>query len=379
MHLLIIGGGLAGLAAAHTVYRSAAKDDTLIITVVEPKPYIEVPWATLRAFFDSHVAETSTMPMSKFLAKHPRVTQIRAKATGLTESEVIMDDGQKLSFDVCLVATGARKPMDILNAHVSASTSENEEQALQTRRHALAATGKDIIAASSILVIGGGAIGTELAADIAGFSAIQNGPKPSVTLVHSGDHLVPELRAKGASKVLNMVKQLDVKVHLQEKAIEKDGKWFLESSDQRIEADMVIKTTGVYPSNDFMKADLSSSLDSNGWIKVDDHFRVPGTNGRIFAVGDCCDALQKTGVNAMGSKTVVANNIIKTLSALKKNLSLNSLTGLATKTEGPPVFLITVGPKKGLAQTPLGALTWPLPQLKNKTMFIFRAKMELGL
>ncbi|PXF47190.1 Apoptosis-inducing factor-like [Gracilariopsis chorda] len=379
MHLLIIGGGLAGLAAAHTIHRSAAKDDTLTITVVEPKAYIEVPWATLRAFFDCRVSETCTMPMSNFLAKHPKVTHIRAKVTSLTKSEVTLDNGQKLSFDVCLLATGARKSLDILNAYVSASTSDSEEQALESRRDALAATGKNMFAASSILIIGGGAIGTELAADIAGFSAMQNGPKPSVTLVHSGNHLVPELRAKGATKVLNMVKDMGVKVHLQEKAIEKDGKWFLESSDQPIEADLVIKTTGVYPINDFMKVGLSHSLDDRGWVKVDDHFRVPGTEGRIFAVGDCCDALQKTGVNAMGSKTAVAKNIIKTLRALRQNMSPDFLTGLATKAEGPPVFLITVGPKKGLAQTPFGALTWPLPQLKNRTMFIFRAKMELGL
>jgi hypothetical protein len=63
-------------------------------------------------------------------------------------------------------------------------------------------------------------------------------------------------------------------------------------------------------------------------------------------------------------------------------VGLNSIQitrGLKKVVQGPAVVLATVGPKDGVASTPLGHTQFLLPTLKNKTMFLFRVKSDLGL
>ncbi|KAI0561977.1 Pyridine nucleotide-disulfide oxidoreductase [Gracilaria domingensis] len=379
MHVVVIGGGVAGLAAINALHAKVANDSTISITLVEPKSFIEVTWAAIRAMFDRNMARNTVIPISDFLKKHPAVKHVKAKVKTLEKTAAVLDNSERLEFDVCLVAAGASSDVEFFDPLINPSVSQPEAKSVKGRLAALEASGKSLLAAKSVLVVGGGAIGTEIASDIAGFAALQRGPKPSVTLVHSKAHLVPEFNKTSAAKILRMLQDLGVTVYLNNKAVEKDGKWILESSGQQIETDTVIKAIGVRPQNDFMKSHLANALDEKGWITVDDNFRVPGTAGRIFAVGDCSNSSAKTGAIAMANKNVIATNIFKTICALKEKESLDSVGNLATKVGGPPLFLVTAGPKKGVVQTPLGALTWGLPALKNKTMFIFRLRGQIGI
>ncbi|CAN8071288.1 unnamed protein product [Agarophyton chilense] len=378
MRVIVIGGGVGGLAALHAIHKKVANDTSVSITLVEPKSFIEVPWATIRAMFDVRIANDSTIPMSTFLKKHIGITHVQAKVKTLEKTAVVLDDSQRLDFDVCLVAVGASTVVSFLDPLSSPSSLEPEQQSVKGRRAAMEASGKHLLSAKSVLVVGGGAIGTEIASDIAAFGALQPS-KPSVTLVHSREHLIPEFNSNSAAKILKMLQDLGITVHLNDKAIEKDGKWVLDTSGQQIEADTVIRAVGIFPKNDFMQSNFSQALDDKGWITVDNYYRVPGGEGRIFAVGDCCTALHKSGIDAMASKSAIATNISKTIQALRQNKSLDSLTKLASKVGGPPLFFVTAGPQKGVAQTPLGSITWGLPAFKNKTMFIFRLKSEIGI
>lgn len=370
MHVLIIGGGLAGLAAAASLRKKFPSE--LRLTLIEPKNYIEVPWATIRALFDTQIRQTSTFQLSSWAAKY-NVTQIRASATSLTTTAVTLDNGSILAFDFCIIAAGAITSVPSLARRA-------EEKELEARRARMEADGKRYLNASSVLIVGGGAIGAEFAGDIAGY-ARREGKKVNVTLVHSAGHLVPEFSPKAAAKLKRQLDGLGVRVVLNERAEQKDGKWTLTGSGEVIEADEVIKSIGLQPCNGFLReGGLGSSLDEKGWIKTDDQFRVEGGQGRLFAVGDCCNQLANTGVNAMGQKGVIANNVGLALEALRaKRSSSTNERKMKHKTPGPPVFLVTAGPDSGVLGTPFGATMFLLPAIKNRNMFIFRARAELGL
>lgn len=53
-----------------------------------------------------------------------------------------------------------------------------------------------------------------------------------------------------------------------------------------LEADLVVLGVGVRPATDFLRANESITLESDGSVKTDEHFAVPGLDGNVFALGD---------------------------------------------------------------------------------------------
>lgn len=371
MHVLVVGGGLAGLSSAAKL-RKSMRD--LQITLVEPKAYVEIAWASIRALFDPSVADANLMDLAAWVTKHG-VTHVRSSVISLSRTSAKLANGENIPFDVCLVATGARTNVPALGRGGLVG-----EGTLSERRDMLTKEGKKLLDAGSVLVVGGGAIGAEFAGDIAAY-AQREGKKIAVTLVHSGEHLVPELNVAGGAKVKAKLEKLGVKVALKERAVEKRGVWTLAGSGERIEADQVVMSIGIQPCNGFFEeGGLRSCLNDGGWIKVDQYFRVEGTEGKIFAMGDCCTEQANTGRDAFVNKAIVAQNIRVTMEAIEEKKPLDGLeTSMKSGKPGPPVYVITTGPNGGVAGTPIGNITFLLPGFKNKTMFTFRAKTELGI
>lgn len=377
MNILIIGGGIAGLSAADGIHKHFARDGTVSITIVEPNVYFEVPWASIRAMFDSSMAKKATIPMSAFIAKHPKCRHVRASLSQLSRIAATFDNGESMSYDVCLLATGSRCSYPILNKTRVIPGSLSENEALSSRREELRKEGDSLKSAKSVLVVGGGAIGTEVAGDISGFA--KPGKKPDIRIVHARDHLVPELNDKAAEALHSKIEKLGVTVSINDKAILQNGEWRLESTDEVLKADHVVETVGVTADNGFMKAHFGNSLDEHGWIQVDKHYRVEGGYGKVFAIGDCCNAHQRTGVNALGSKQVIRENIVKTINALKRGTQPEKVTGLLSKGPDLSNFIVTAGPQAGIAQTNIGIVTWPLVNKKNSTMFISKVRKDINI
>ncbi|CDF77461.1 unnamed protein product [Chondrus crispus] len=370
MHVLVIGGGMAGLSAA-VVLRKSMPD--LHITLAEPKAYIEIPWAAIRALFDRAVADANLMDLAAWATKHG-VTHVRSTILSLSLVSAKLATGETIPFDVCLVATGARTKIPALGRELVGEGTLSERREMHVRE------GKQLLEASSVLIIGGGAIGTELAGDLAAY-AKQQDKNVAITLVHAGEHLVPELNPAGAAKVKTKLEKLGVRVVLNERAVEENGAWTLGKSGERLEAERVLEAVGIQPSTAFFKQGLlAACLDEAGWVKVDDYFRVHASDGKIFAVGDCCTALTNTAPNAFNNKKVVAGNIISTLKAIEEKEPLDALNAkMKRKRPAPSVFVVTTGPKSGVARTAIGNDYVLLPALKNKTMLTFKAKSEIGV
>lgn len=361
---------MAGLSAAF-VLRKSMPD--LHITLAEPKAYVEIPWATIRALFDRTVADANLMDLAAWATKYA-VTHVRSTVLSLSLVSAKLATGETIPFDVCLVATGARTKIPALGRQLIG------EGTLIERAGMLEREGKRLLDASSVLIVGGGAIGTELAGDIAAFAKEEN-RAVVVTLVHAGQHLVPELNPVAGSKIKARLEKLGVRVVLNDRAVEENGEWKLGRSSEIVQAERVIRSTGFQPCNAFFKQGLlSTCLDDAGWVKIDDYFRVQNSEGKIFAIGDCCAVLTKTAPNIFNNKKVVAHNIRMTLEAIEEKEPVDGLEHkLRRRRPAPNVMVITVGPKSGIAKTPIGNDSVLLPALKNKTMMTFRAKSELGI
>jgi NADH dehydrogenase FAD-containing subunit len=366
MKVLVIGGGIGGLTAI-TGLRKA--DKTVEIVLVEPKEYFEVAWAAYRSVFDDKMADGSLFDLTAY-CKSKNVQHIKTVVSNLTSEQATLANGETVTFDVAVVSTGSGYKWDACGRGPPNLGNES----LEARKKILKAEGIKLVDAESVLIVGGGLIGTELAGDVA-FYKKEKGKPVNVTLVHSGDHLCPEMSVNAAAMVQRKLEKLGVTVVLSDKASEKDGKMVLEKSGKVVAADEVVLTIGAQPLNQFMDSTL---LNDKGWVEVDDYFRVKGTHGKIFSIGDCCTLLPNSGSQVLGNVPVLGKNIKAVLDAIQAGKSLEEVK-LKKHVHGPEVFVNTVGPKDGVAVTPLFFTQYMLPSFKNKTFLFFKVKGDLGL
>lgn len=377
MNLVILGGSFSGLSVAVALSKAVPRRD-LVITLVEPKAYLEVRWATIRSMFEEAVSKGCTVPLSKIIASHRMIRHVRARASMVQIDSVLLDNGEALFFDVLLIATGSTTGFSALTPDLTPGTHLQEQESIHARRRFLRDTGEKILSSKSVLVIGGGPVGTEIAADIAAYSK-RRGRQIRVTLIDTKDRLIPGYSRSAGERLEEKLSAMSVEVVLNQRALMmEDGSWVVKDTGVPLKADMVIRATGVQASAPNILGEGSESM-CNGWVRTDPFGRVSGARGNIFAAGDCCDWKSKSGENTLSNRHVYAHNIRVTLEAMENNRALASVDSrLKRVSTERNLAIVTTGPKDGVAALPLGSLTLLLPWMKNRGMFLSKARKEIG-
>ena len=117
----------------------------------------------------------------------------------VTENEVVLKSGEKLPFAYLAIATGSWQPSPSKLKSIERDDACAELQKLQ----------QAVEAAETIAVIGGGAVGVELAGDIASYDR-----KKDVTLIHSRDQLLPRFARKLHEHVMDVFSKLGIRIIL---------------------------------------------------------------------------------------------------------------------------------------------------------------------
>lgn len=351
-HHVILGAGPAGVIAAETL-RKHAPNDTITLVGDEPDaPYsrMAIPYLLI-----GNIDERGTY--LRKCATHfddLRITQVKAKVTRVDAAgkTVQLDNGQSISFDKLLIATGShpvRPPiagMDLPGVHPCWTL--EDARAIQ----ALAKPG------ARVLQMGAGFIGCIIMEALA-----VRGVKLSV--VEMGDRMVPRMMGPVAGSMIRdwcEAKGVQVftgtKVEAIESGAEKgllgklaaavgmssdDASGALRvrlSNGQTVEADLVISATGVRPAIGFLEGSGITCLQG---VLTDQHLQtnVPG----IYAAGDCAEAF-----DLVSGKTIV--------SAIQPNAAeqarVAALNMLGQKTELKGVTQINVLDTLGLISTSFG-------------------------
>ncbi|XP_057819031.2 uncharacterized protein LOC131032120 [Cryptomeria japonica] len=347
--VVIVGGGVAGANTAKALENHAD------VTLIDPKEYFEIPWARLRCMVEPSFAERSVFLHSEYLKK---TTLIMSTVTGATEEAVITASGEQVKYDYLVIATGT--PFD---------GPSSRAQRLQQ----FEADNKKIKDAKTILIIGGGPTGVELAAEI-----VVDFPEKKVILLHSGPRLIDFLGEKASRKALDWMKENNVEVHLNERIdlnnISETTLSFTTNIGKTIMADCHFVCIGKKMGSSWMKDSmLRDVVDERGQIKVYNTLRVDGTTN-VFAVGDIINVKElKQGVCAQKHASVVAENI--------KKLSKGSdESKLGTYKPSSDIALVTLGRYIAIAQLPFGTFSGRLPgMLKSKDLFVGPTRKGFGL
>jgi NADPH-dependent 2,4-dienoyl-CoA reductase/sulfur reductase-like enzyme len=103
---LIIGGGTAGMNAMRTI-REEEREPSEITLVTAERPYARMvlPYYLDRTIAESHVFTATAAQLAAWNVK----THIGRRATGLdvNASVCTLDDGTRVEYDDCLIATGS--------------------------------------------------------------------------------------------------------------------------------------------------------------------------------------------------------------------------------------------------------------------------------
>ena len=266
--VVIVGGSFAGLRA-----QSALSDD-FDVTVVDYKDYFEYLPGVLRLFVrpSHHHALTFPIPRQRNKFVLARVTEI-----GTTAVKIEGDDAREsIPFDYLLLACGSTYPCPPVRP-------TSGEAMLPSRRQRWKRAAADLAAATSVLVIGGGPVGVELAAEIASAH-----PSMRLTLVTAAQTLCAEMPPQVGVVVRRWLEERGVTLHFEERAEPaSDSRGCMLSDGKLIVADIVYQCTGGAPETSALRANWT--LDRRGHATVNKHLQLLGAateTPHIYAIGD---------------------------------------------------------------------------------------------
>ncbi|XP_054812833.1 uncharacterized protein LOC129313601 [Prosopis cineraria] len=349
--VVIVGGGVAGATLAKTLQLHAN------VTLIDPKEYFEIPWASLRAMVEPSFAERIVINHRDYFTKGGLVI---SSAVNFTETQVITADGRHIPYDYLVLATGHTQPAVPVTRVERLNQYKAENQKIKSAR--------------SILIVGGGPTGVELAGEIA-----VDFPEKKVTLVHKGSRLLEFIGTKASRKTMKWLKSKKVEVKLEQSVNlnsveDTPNRTYRTSLGDTIEADCHFLCTGKPLSSAWLRETLiKNDLNVDGRIKVDESLRVKGRTN-IFAIGDITDVPEiKQGMYAQGQAQVVAKNLRLLIDGGKKRK-------LASYKAQAEVAIVSLGRRQGVAQFPFMTVLGRFPgMIKSGDLFVAKTRKDLGL
>jgi NADPH-dependent 2,4-dienoyl-CoA reductase/sulfur reductase-like enzyme len=258
---LIVGAGMAGDMAAKGI-RDHDPEGSITMVGADPHPPYKRPLLT-KGLWQGASEEKLWRESAEGVEL---VTGRRIVALDLAGHTATDDSGDEYSWEKLLLATGA-KPREIPGADgvVWFRTLGDYRQLRE-----LAGEG------SHVVVIGGGFIGSELAAGLVG-----NGVR--VTMLFPEDGIGHRLfPADLSASVTDYYREKGVDVRAGELVAEASGTRVKTQSGLEFEADAVVAGLGVVADTELAEA---AGLEVNDGIVVDEYGRVPGHDD-VFAAGD---------------------------------------------------------------------------------------------
>jgi 3-phenylpropionate/trans-cinnamate dioxygenase ferredoxin reductase subunit len=275
---VIVGASLAGAKAAETLREEGFAGRVVLVGAEDERPYERPPLS--KDYLRGEVGrEKVYVHDESFYSKHDIELRLGTTAVDLNTStrELTLDDGDRLSYDRLLLATGSEpRRLTIPGAELNGVLYLRSVHDSDTLRERLDRGG-------AVVVVGAGWIGAEVAA-----SARQRGLE--VTVVEPAS--VPLERVMGAEvgaiyrdihtdHGVEMLMGTGVEAFEGDEAVER-----VRTSDGRaIECDIVVVGIGVQPR---IQLAAQAGLDVDNGIVVDEHLEtsVPG----VFVAGDVANA-----------------------------------------------------------------------------------------
>ena len=345
--VVIVGGGYLGAELARALDRRA--DVTLI---EERDAFCHAP-AMIRATVAPDLLERAFLPYDRLLE---RGRVVHARAASVDAGGVTLTDGGRVDADFIVIATGS--------GHGSAFKPIGAD--VDSLRQASRSLHDAVERAATIAIVGGGALGVELAGEIRAAS-----PEKRVTLVSDTPLLTGYLPRLG-QELARQLDTLGVDCLIGRKAAALPsrteafaGPLDLEGGGS-IAADLVIPALGSRPVTDLLDPLPGARKGADGRMRTDGWMR-PSALPNIFAAGDAAD--NGDGMTIVGTSRQVPW-LARTIGALLSGKAIERLPVYAPWVS-PPI-LVPLGPHLGSSLLPVVGLvgSGPTRMIKGRDLFL---------
>lgn len=352
--IVIIGGGYVGFEVAKEL------DAHADISLIEQREAFVQPPAAIRALLDPALLDQVIIPYDRLL-KEGRV--VRGRAVEISQSEVTLEDGTAYPADFVVVATGSSYAAPFKPAGNSV------EEFRQTSKDVSA----QLVVAKSVIIVGAGPVGTELAGEIAVAQ-----PDKSVTLISSDDSLFPMYPAKLGAQLKSKLEGLGVSIILGQRAqdlqrLDMPYAGSVTLTDGRVvTADLVFPVVGSKPNASIVKALPGVKLSPSGRVKTDEWMR-PSEYPNVFVAGDMADV-----GDGMTIVAITRQNpwLIKTLKKVLGGGSVENQKPYTAWKKAP--ILVPLGPVIGSSWLFVTVGNWVTSKIKGKELFIPKNRKAFG-
>ena len=314
-HVVIVGGGFAGLYAA----KNLARNRSVAVTLVDRRNFHLFQPLLYQVATGALSPGEIAQPLRSIVRKHRNTTVLLGEAVGLDAErrQVLMGDGGPIEYDTLIVATGARHAYFGHDEWAPfAPGLKTIEDAFEMRRRILIAFEAAEREADpgiqrewmTFVVVGGGPTGVELAGalgEIANdtlrkdFRKIHP-PDARILLVEALDVVLPTYPKKLSRSAAKQLQRLGVTVSTGTKVtgIDEHGVMVAhkDGTEERIPARTVLWAAGVQAASfGRMVADATGiEPDRTGRIEVQGDLTIPG-HPEIFVAGDLSISKRQDG------------------------------------------------------------------------------------
>jgi NADH dehydrogenase len=304
-HVVVVGAGFGGLELTHALDGAPVR-----ITMIDRRNHHLFQPLLYQVATTSLATSEIAWPIRHLLRKSKDVTTLLANVTGVDRAgkRVLLEDGSSVGYDTLVLATGARhayfghdewepfapglktlEDATTIRRRILLAFEQAERETDPARRQALL----------TLVIIGGGPTGVELAGTIAElahdtlrgeFRTIDTG-QARVVLIEAGDRILANFAPDLSDYARKALERLGVTVELGRAvtALDAEGVVF---GDMHLPARTILWAAGVAasPAAEW----LGTAADRAGRVLVGPDLTVPGSPD-IFVIGDTAHLLRPDG------------------------------------------------------------------------------------
>ncbi len=342
MKVLIAGGGFCGVEVAKIL----EKED-LELTIIDKSGFFEYTPSAHKLAFNQTQLGNFRAPIERIL----RSTQVvRGTIREITPESVITEE-ESFDFDILLIALGAKYPVFLEN--------KRDVYPLGTLSDGLK-IGESLPNAKRILIVGGGLVGTEFAAEMA------TRRDKELTLVHAKERLLERNPVEASDYAKRFLDRHETRLIFGQKVISHEMDSYLTDKGEKLSADLCIWCAGFGWDFSLMRG---FGVQPKGALPVNNFLHLDGYSN-VFVGGDANDFREeKSAQNAERQAWFISRNIVSSI----KDLPLRPYTSR----KGP--LVISLGKSNGLIIYKGRTFAGPIPALAKNIVEKYTLSRQDGI
>lgn len=332
MKIVIIGGGFCGSECARLLEKNHD------VTLIDTKDYFEFTPSVLRTIVQPDYLKKIQVRHNHYLKK----TKIMVDTVEeISKKSVLLKNGKEIDYDYLIISSGSSYNMPF----------KQDNCIMEWRGDSLRDFNQKIQKAKSIIIIGGGIVGVEIAGELTDYYSDKK-----ITLCQSNSELMPRNHKKTREYTKNELTKRGVKLIFNKKVESTNKNTFTLDDGTKIQADLSFLCVGIKPNYEFMKKNFSKSITPRNQIKTNEFLQLKG-HKKIFVGGDVTDIQEEKLAQVA---TMHAHTIVNNIKAIEEGKELKEYK---SKKRG---IVISIGEKRGVLEYKNFVLTGYLPSIAKK-------------